>query len=174
MNKASLLATGGGPFQQKPLNDVEKRVADLTNLKATIEENAGRSFGNLIDNNLPDRFRERISISPPKITTVSKQNKQYLVNVFHYSRPLPLYCTVWDCDCFASNTAFVWYGNLASAAKPHVAQVTPQNDFDSVVSRDFMCSFLGLPFRNGSRLNGTCDSLRTYNSFTHREVLQVR
>ncbi|XP_041769564.1 putative uncharacterized protein DDB_G0274405 [Anopheles merus] len=51
LNKASLLATGGGPFQQRPLNDVEERVADLTNLKATIEGNAGRSFGNLNDDN---------------------------------------------------------------------------------------------------------------------------
>ncbi|XP_040157613.1 TSET complex member tstA-like [Anopheles arabiensis] len=45
VNKASLLATGGGPFHQRPLNDVEERVADLTNLKATIEGNSGRAFG---------------------------------------------------------------------------------------------------------------------------------
>ena len=45
VNKASLLATGGGLFHQRPLNDEEERVADLTNLKATIEGNSGRSFG---------------------------------------------------------------------------------------------------------------------------------
>ncbi|XP_041767980.1 myb-like protein D [Anopheles merus] len=50
VNKASLLATGGGPFQQRPLNDVEERVANLTNLKATIEGNSGRSWGNLNNN----------------------------------------------------------------------------------------------------------------------------
>ncbi|XP_041785568.1 uncharacterized protein LOC121600847 [Anopheles merus] len=44
VNKASLLATGGGPFHQRPLNDVEEPVANLTNLKATIEGNSGRSF----------------------------------------------------------------------------------------------------------------------------------
>ncbi|XP_061501041.1 uncharacterized protein LOC133391354 [Anopheles gambiae] len=38
-------ATGGGPFHQRPLNDVEERVADLTNLKATIEGNSSHSFG---------------------------------------------------------------------------------------------------------------------------------
>ncbi|XP_053667879.1 uncharacterized protein LOC128718244 [Anopheles marshallii] len=43
-NKASLLATGG-KFQEKPLNDVEERVANLTNLNATVEGNSARSFG---------------------------------------------------------------------------------------------------------------------------------
>lgn len=51
-NKASLLATGGGPFQQKPLNDVEERVANLTNLKATFEGNSGRSFWLLLENSV--------------------------------------------------------------------------------------------------------------------------
>ncbi|XP_049294158.1 uncharacterized protein LOC125769468 [Anopheles funestus] len=44
-NRASLLATGGGPFHQKPLNDIEERVASLTNLKATIAGNSGHSYG---------------------------------------------------------------------------------------------------------------------------------
>uniref|UniRef100_A0A182VZB2 Regulatory protein zeste n=1 Tax=Anopheles minimus TaxID=112268 RepID=A0A182VZB2_9DIPT len=33
-NKASMNATGGGPCRLKPLNDIEERVANLTNLEA--------------------------------------------------------------------------------------------------------------------------------------------
>lgn len=45
VNKTSLLATGGGPFSQKVLNEVEEKVANLTNLHATLEGNSARSFG---------------------------------------------------------------------------------------------------------------------------------
>uniref|UniRef100_A0A182XQ37 Uncharacterized protein n=1 Tax=Anopheles quadriannulatus TaxID=34691 RepID=A0A182XQ37_ANOQN len=63
VNKASLLATGGGPFQQRPFNDVEERVANSTNLKATIEGNAGRSFGNMNDNNNNNNNKQLLPIS---------------------------------------------------------------------------------------------------------------
>ncbi|XP_049277619.1 uncharacterized protein LOC125760981 [Anopheles funestus] len=44
-NYKEATATGGGPNKQKILNELEERVADLTNLRATIQ-NFGRSYGN--------------------------------------------------------------------------------------------------------------------------------
>ncbi|XP_049294079.1 uncharacterized protein LOC125769399 [Anopheles funestus] len=56
-NKASLTATGGGPNRTKLLNELEERVANLTNLRATVEGNSAARFGisrpgnNSIENN---------------------------------------------------------------------------------------------------------------------------
>uniref|UniRef100_A0A182W7Z8 Regulatory protein zeste n=1 Tax=Anopheles minimus TaxID=112268 RepID=A0A182W7Z8_9DIPT len=44
-NKASLNATGGGPCRTKTLNELEERVASLTNLRATVVGNNAARFG---------------------------------------------------------------------------------------------------------------------------------
>ncbi|XP_052901356.1 protein kinase 4-like [Anopheles moucheti] len=44
-NRTSLNATGGGPCRTKPLNELEERVANLTNLKATVAGNSAARFG---------------------------------------------------------------------------------------------------------------------------------
>ena len=55
-NKKSLNATGGGPFAQKPLNDLEERVANFCNLHLTFVGNSGNCHGlknNTINNENP-------------------------------------------------------------------------------------------------------------------------
>ncbi|XP_061519245.1 uncharacterized protein LOC133395024 [Anopheles gambiae] len=55
-NKKSLNATGGGPFAQKPLNDLEERVANFCNLHLTLVGNSGNCHGlknNTINNENP-------------------------------------------------------------------------------------------------------------------------
>uniref|UniRef100_A0A182WA93 Uncharacterized protein n=1 Tax=Anopheles minimus TaxID=112268 RepID=A0A182WA93_9DIPT len=58
-NKTSLNATGGGPCRTKTLNELEERVARLTNLRATVVSNSAARFG----------------IGRPKNANISQENK---------------------------------------------------------------------------------------------------
>uniref|UniRef100_A0A182T516 Regulatory protein zeste n=1 Tax=Anopheles maculatus TaxID=74869 RepID=A0A182T516_9DIPT len=76
-NKTSLLATGGGPFNQKVLNEVEEQVANLTNLHATLEGNSARSFGTTHDtldkNNNSSCEQEHMLIELPNEGEIQQQ-----------------------------------------------------------------------------------------------------
>ncbi|XP_058128683.1 uncharacterized protein LOC131292937 [Anopheles ziemanni] len=90
VNKKSLTATGGGPCKQVPLNEVEERLANLTNLRATVAGNSARSFGmpSVVDQNnnnneqtdlepIPEE-EQQVCVSPPVKRTKRKQTEAVL------------------------------------------------------------------------------------------------